>query len=128
MDMAIVQVPILVMFLITVKKRIDSLSVFKFKSDFPRIGIRHGATGAARNLLVLKPELVSAKFDHSITSADSVTAGFKLTTNGNLKKSGGLPWTAVPSPPSHPNPKLAYQSFHHNLFPSHHHTANLFPY
>ena len=96
--MAIVQVPILVMFLITVKKRIDSLSVFKFKSDFPRIGIRHGATGAARNLLVLKPKLVSAKFDHIITSADAVSDRIELTTNGNLKKSGGLSWTAVPSP------------------------------
>ena len=100
--MAIVQVLNLVMYLITVKKRIESLSVFKFKSDFPRIGIRHGATGAARNLLVLKPKLVSAKFDHIITSADVVTAGFELTTNGNLEKSGGLPWTAVPHP--HPTP------------------------
>ena len=77
--------------LILVKKRVELLSILKLKTDFPRIGIGFEATRAARNPLWLRPKLVSAKFDHIITSADAVTAEFELATDGNLKESEGLP-------------------------------------
>ena len=80
-----------VLILVMVKKQIELLFVLKFKTDFPRIGIGSAATRAARNPFWLKPKLVSAKFDHIITSADAVTAGFELATDGNLKESEGLP-------------------------------------